>query len=168
MTKPMPTGCIKDNPDVSWRTFNHLLETADLDDKIVHLFIVDIKLDYENASPQQRTYSEIYPPIIQKQKIIDVHERSTYQLLEQYKGNRNGTIKSYRASKKAHATLFKIRYQPLYLEHLALLIKRAGWKVTKIYSYWTFEQERFKRNFILKNQTSRQNAKNVIEKDFIN
>ena len=28
MTKPMPTGCIKNNPDVSWRTFNHLLETG--------------------------------------------------------------------------------------------------------------------------------------------
>ena len=166
MTKLMPTGCIKNNPDVSWRTFNHLLETVDLDDKTGHLFIVDIKFDYENASSKQRTYNEIYPPIIEKQKIIGVHEKSTYQLLEQYKENSGGTIKSYRASKKAYATLFKKRYQPLYLEHLALLIKRAGWKVTKIYSHWTFEQERFKRNFILKNQTSRQNAKNAIEKDF--
>ena len=62
--------------------------------------------------------------------------------------------------------MFKKRFQPLYLEHLSLLIKRAGWKVTKIYSHFTFEQERFKRDFIVKNQRARQNAKNSIEKDF--
>ena len=47
-----------------------------------------------------------------------------------------------------------------------MLIKRVGWKLTKVYSHITFEQERFKRNFILKNQVTRQNAKNAIEKDF--
>ena len=62
--------------------------------------------------------------------------------------------------------MFKKRFQPLYLEHLSLLIKRAGWKVTKIYSHFTFEQEHFKRDFIVKNQRARQNAKNSIEKDF--
>ena len=103
MTKPMPTGCIKNNPDVSWRTFNHLLETVDLDDKFGHLFIVDIKFDYENALSKQRTYNEIYPPVIEKQNIIDAHERLTYQLLEQYKENSDGAIKSYRASKKAYS-----------------------------------------------------------------
>ena len=35
--------------------------------------------------------------------------------------------------------------------------------MTKIYSHVTFEQERFKINFILKNQVAGQNA---IEKDF--
>ena len=53
-----------------------------------------------------------------------------------------------------------------YLQHLSFLIKRAGWEVKKIYSHCTFEQERFKKDFILMNQTSRQNAKNSIEKDF--
>ena len=43
---------------------------------------------------------------------------------------------------------------------------RAGWRVTKVYSYFTFEQERFKRDFILLNQKSCQNTKNSIEKDF--
>ena len=45
-------------------------------------------------------------------------------------------------------------------------IKRAGWKVTKIHSHLTFEQSRFKRNFILMNQKSRQLSKNNVEKDF--
>ena len=44
----------------------------------------------------------------------------------------------------------------MYLEDLVFFIKRAGWKVTKIHSHLTFEQSRFKRNFILMNQTSRE------------
>ena len=54
----------------------------------------------------------------------------------------------------------------MYLEDLAFCIKRAGWKVTKIYSHLTFEQARFKRKFVLMNQKSRQQSKNDIEKDF--
>ena len=42
----------------------------------------------------------------------------------------------------------------------------CGWKVTKLYSHFTFEQSRFKRDFILMNQKSRQTTKNAIEKDF--
>ena len=166
IAKPMPTGCIKFDTDISWKTFNHVLETVDLDDKIGHLYIVDIYFDYENATQKQRACNEISPPITEKQKIIDIHERFTYQLLEQYKENGDGTPKSYRATKKAHAALFKKRYQPLHLEHLSLLIKSVGCKMTKIYSHITFERERFKRNFILKNQVARQNAKIAIEKDF--
>ena len=54
----------------------------------------------------------------------------------------------------------------MYLEDLEFCIKRASWKVTKIYSHLTFEQSRFKRKFILMNQKSRQQSKNDIEKDF--
>ena len=41
MTKPMPTGCIKEHPFPSWLKFNVLLETVSLDDPIGHLFIVE-------------------------------------------------------------------------------------------------------------------------------
>ena len=44
MTKPLPTGCIKDNDDISWETFNILLESVNFDDKIGHLYIVDMNL----------------------------------------------------------------------------------------------------------------------------
>ena len=54
----------------------------------------------------------------------------------------------------------------MYLEHLCLVIKQARWHVTKIYLHFTFEKECFKKNFILMNQKSRQEAKNSIEKDF--
>ena len=54
----------------------------------------------------------------------------------------------------------------MYLEHLCFVIKWAGWHVTKIYSHFTFEQECFKKNFILMNQKSRQETKKSIKKDF--
>ena len=44
MTRPMPTGCIKQNASPSWVTFNLLLEKVSLKDVIGHLFVVDIDL----------------------------------------------------------------------------------------------------------------------------
>ena len=73
---------------------------------------------------------------------------------------------SYKKSAKAHANLFKKHFIPLYLEDLNFCIKRAGWKVTKIHSHLTFDQEYFKKNFIIMNQTSRQEAKDEVTKDF--
>ena len=84
MTKPLPTGCIKDNKDISWQTFNFLLETVSFDDTISHLYIVDIEFDTKNATKKEFAYNEIYPPIIEKQKTIDPCERSVFQLLEQF------------------------------------------------------------------------------------
>ena len=60
----------------------------------------------------------------------------------------------------------KKNFLPMYLEDLVFCIKRAGWKVTKIHSHLTFEQARFKQNFILMNQKLRQQSKNSVEKDF--
>ena len=45
MTKPLPTGFIKNDDDISWKTFNYLIEKVDLEDKIGHLFVVDIEFD---------------------------------------------------------------------------------------------------------------------------
>ena len=42
---------------------------------------------------------------------------------------------------------------------------RCGWKVTKLYSHFTFKQSRFKIDFISMNQKSQQKMK-TIEKDF--
>ena len=104
----MPTGCIKKDPDPTWRTFNLLMERVDLDDLIGHLFIADIEFDYEQATPRQRVFNEIFPPLIKKQKINDVCERLVYQLLEQYTENNSGQTKSYRAKKK-HTQQFSNR-----------------------------------------------------------
>ena len=68
MTKSLLTGCIKDNPDISWKTINILLENVSLEDEIGHLYIVDIEFDKENATEKIPAYNEIYPPIIEKKK----------------------------------------------------------------------------------------------------
>ena len=166
MTRPMPTGCIKQNASPSWVTFNLLIEKVSLEDKIGHLFVVDIEFDFENASLRQLTYNEIFPPIIEKKKIMEANERSLFQLLELFSKTEQNKPRSYVCTAKSHATLLPKICIPLYIEDLRFLIKRAAWKVTKLYSHFTFEQDTFKKDFVLMNQKSRQNAKNDIEKDF--
>ena len=78
---------------------------------------------------------------MRKKKVIDPCERSVFQLLEQYKEGKNANPLFYRSTHKAHATMFKKRIIPMYLEHLAFVIKRAGCRVTKIHANLTFEQK---------------------------
>ena len=106
MTKPLSFGCIKDNKDISWETFNFLLELVSIKDKIGHLYIIDIEFDVKNTTERENSYIEIYPPIIEKQKTIHPCERSVFQLLEQFVRGEKGP-KAYRATAKAHANLFK-------------------------------------------------------------
>ena len=106
MTKPLPTGCMKDDNNISWETLNFLLESVSFEDKTGHLYIVDIEFDFKNATKREYAYNEIYPPIIEKQKIIDPCERSVFQLLEQFVRSEKGP-KCYRATAKTHANLFK-------------------------------------------------------------
>ena len=91
MTKPLPTGCIKDDREIIWETFNILLEKVDFEDKIGRLFVVDIIFDLKNATKKQLVYNKKYLPIIEIIEIIDPCERSVFPLLEQYKeaGNDN-------------------------------------------------------------------------------
>ena len=50
MTKLLPIGFIKENSDISWRTFNLLLEKVNLDDQIGQLYVVDIEFDHKKAT----------------------------------------------------------------------------------------------------------------------
>ena len=127
-TKPLPTGCIKDNDDTSSKT----LEKVSFENTICHLYIADIEFDTKNATERKFAYNEIYPPIIEKQKTINPGERSVFQLLEQFVRGENAP-KAYRPIAKTHENLFKKNLLPMYLEDLAFCIKRAGWKVTKIH-----------------------------------
>ena len=150
MTKPLPTGSIKDSDDISWKTFNNSLESVSFEDIVGHLYIVDIEFDFKNATEREYAYNEIYPPIIEKQNIKDPCERSAFPLIEQFVMGDN-VPKAYRSTAKAHANLFKKNFLPIYLEDIVFCIKRAGWKVTKIHAHLTFEQKRFKQKFILMN-----------------
>ena len=59
-----------------------MLEKVSLDEWIGDLYAVDIKFDHKKVIENQIAYNKIYPPIIEKQKIMDPCERSVYQLLE--------------------------------------------------------------------------------------
>ena len=165
MSKPMPVGRIKDKVP-NWLEFNLLLEKVDLDDERGHLFLVDIEFDHKKASPRQIMYNEIFPPIVEKKKILEANERSAFQLFELYSTTQKENPKSYKLSAQSLATLFPKRYIPLYLEEIKFLITRCGWRVTKLYRHFYFEQKRFKRDFILMNQKARQESKNLIESNF--
>ena len=84
--------------------------------------MVEIELDHAKTTENQVVYNGIYPPIIEKQKVIDPCERSVYHLLEQYSANEKGNPRTYKATEKAHATTFKKKFQPMYLENFFLLL----------------------------------------------
>ena len=69
--------------------------------------MVDVIFDSKNTTKKQLVYNEIYPPIIEKNKIIDPCERSVFQFLEQYQENDSHNPVAYRATRKVHATMLK-------------------------------------------------------------
>ena len=112
MTKPMPTGCIKEYPSPSWLKFNLLLESVSLEDPIGHLFIVDIEFDEKNASKREFLYNEVFPPIIEKKKVLDAEERSPFHLLDMFDTSSEGKPKTYRCTLKSHAKMFPKKIYP--------------------------------------------------------
>ena len=84
MTKSLLTGCINKEKTPSWRKFNLLLKTVDLDNRVSHVLVDDIHFDHKRSNAKHVLYNEVFPPIIEKHKIIDPSKRSVYHLLEQY------------------------------------------------------------------------------------
>ena len=111
-------------------------------------------------------YNEIFPPIIEKRKTIDASERSVFQLCELYSETDKGKPKTKKIGPQFHSTLLPKTFIPIYLEELKFLITRCGRVVTKLYKHYYFEQARFKRDFILMNQKSRQESLTEIDKNF--
>ena len=68
MTKPLPYGCVKrKQKPPTFYEFNKILDSISDEDKIGHLFIVDIK--FESRDPKYMLLKEIYPPVFEKNKI---------------------------------------------------------------------------------------------------
>ena len=80
MTKTIPKDCIKEHLALPWLKFNLLPETINFDDKIGHLFVVDIKFYEKGVTEREYMYNEILSLIIEKQKILEANEQSIYQL----------------------------------------------------------------------------------------
>ena len=107
MTKPLPTGYLKDNSDISWQTFNNLLGKVNSEDEIGDLFEVVIMFDFKNVTKKHLVFIEIYLPIIEKKETIDPCERSVFKLLEQYKEGDSENSIAYCSTKKAHTRMLK-------------------------------------------------------------
>ena len=75
-------------------------------------------------------------------------------------------INSFPYSSKTHSTLKEKKFITLYAEELYFLISKAGWLVTYIYAHYTFEQSKFKKDFVIMNQICRQTASSKVEKYF--
>ena len=165
MTKPMPVGAIKEK-QASCTEFNILFEKVSLDNKKGHIFVVDIEFDHLHATDCQIMYNEMLPPFIEKDTKIDAYKRSIYQLLELYSEDYRGNPNKYKIGSKAHSNLFNKEFIPLYLQEIKFAVLRCGWKVTKLYKHYYFDQEKCKRNFILMNQKARQQAPDKVESDF--
>ena len=62
MTKHLATGCIKLKKCPYLEKVNIMCKTVYLDDKIAHLFVVDINFD-AGAKTKTRMYDELHTPI---------------------------------------------------------------------------------------------------------
>ena len=96
-------------------------------------------------------YNEILPLITEKQKILEANEQSVYKLLVLFSKTSDVKPKSYHCTAKSQAKLFLKKFIPVCPKDLKFLIMRCS-KVTKMYSHYTFEQSRLKRDFVLMNQ----------------
>ena len=80
MTKPLPYGCIKKQDNLlNFDQLEQLLKSITLDDKIGHLFTVDIEFFDQNL--KTLLFNEIFPPILEKHKKIPPHMRSCSQIM---------------------------------------------------------------------------------------
>ena len=148
MTKILPYGCIK-RQEYPPRLveFNKILDRISDGDKKGDLLIVDIK--FHDINPKTLLFNEIYPSIFEKNKKIEPYERSTLQLMSIIQRNKDkDKINSFPYTSKIHSTLRKKKFILLYTEDLHFLIKKAGWLVTHRYEHYTFEQSKFKKDFV--------------------
>ena len=82
------------------------------------------------------------------------------------RGGNKEKIISFPNSSKTYSILKDKKFIPLYAEDLHFLINRAGWLVTHIYEHYTFEQSKFKKDFVVMNQKSSQKATSPVGRDF--
>ena len=157
MTKPPPIGIFKKEEHVDIEILNVSIANFDVNAKIGEIFVADIEFN-AYGNPRGKMYNEVYSCIFQPKSKVSVDRRSVYQLLSTMRMGKKDNILTYVATEKAHATLDPKKHFPMFIDHIHFLTKRAGWTLTKVHHYYTFEQEPFKKDYILGNQKSRQEA----------
>ena len=67
MTRPLPFGCIKlEKKAPKIDEVRQLLKSITLEEKIGHIFTVDI--EFSDVNPKALLFNEVYPPIFEKKK----------------------------------------------------------------------------------------------------
>ena len=98
---------------------------------------------------------------------MEPFERSTVQIMSRVvKKDGKDEISRLPYNSKTHLTLKDKIFVTLYAKYLHFLVPRVGWLVTYIYAHYTFYQSKFKRDFVVMNQKSRQTASSKVEKGF--
>ena len=88
MTKPLPYGCIKKKKHVpSLEELTTLLENVTLEDKLGHLFVIDV--EFADINEKTLLVNEFYAPIFEKNRKIDPYERSCTQIMSRAKIKKN-------------------------------------------------------------------------------
>ena len=147
---------------------NRILDSIEHSDTLGHMFTVDTKFHDINFMTLTRKHCYLMKyTLIYLRKKIDPFERSTLQIMNIIaRSEEKEKIKSFSYNSKTHSTLKDKRFVTLYAEDLHFLVTRAGWLVTYIYVHYTFEQAKFKKEFVIMNQKSRESVSSKVEKDF--
>ena len=107
MKRPLPYGCInRKNKVLSIDQLTERLKTITLEDKISHLFTVD--MEFFEVNEKTLLFKETYPPIFEKKKKISPRERSTSQIMSRAQRKKGkDEISALLFNSKTHATLKK-------------------------------------------------------------
>ena len=98
---------------------------------------------------------------------MEKHERSILQLMSIIgRDEDKDKVNSFPYTSKTHSTLKEKQFILLYAENLHFLVTPAGWLVTHIYEHYTFEQSKFKKDFVIMNQKCKQKATSSVENNF--
>ena len=88
MSRPLPYGCIKRQFTVpNFEELEQLLKSVTLEDKIGHIFTVDI--EFSDINPKTLLFNEIFPPIFEKHKKILPYLRSCSQIMSRVQKKEN-------------------------------------------------------------------------------
>ena len=159
MTKRLPIDCIKqESYTQTVQELCLILSGISHLDTTGHLFEVDIEFDAERATEKELFFNDIYTPLFEKKKVPPARDRSVYQLYDALRMKDNTTLNNYKCTAKTHSTMGKKYLIPLYAEHIKFLLERCCWKVTKVHKHYSFKQATFKKDLVINNQVTRQNA----------
>ena len=112
MTKPLPCGYIKKMKKIpTFYVFHKILSNLYHEDKMGHLFIVDI--NFHDTNPKTMPFNEICTPIYEKNKIVQAYERSVLQLMSVLNRNEDkDIINNFKCNAKAHSTMTATGFEP--------------------------------------------------------